>query len=1372
VTPLFRHPAGDYALLWPLVDLGRDAAAAAAYGGVGSAAIAKGTLPLWAVRLERAQRWRLPVSGHRDALACVADLGAQGAKAVTLYQGARVRADGRILWAATDRFSTTPSPEILAPTGVILKAKLDPFRPDDFKGLTRRAAADLAAADAAAGLPAVDRFVDRLQDVTQENSADELKRAAAALRTEQRGLDRAWMDAADPHFKGMAQGTRGSVKDRFLGAVEIDISAPQVAAVERLVAQQSWFVRGMDGQRNDALTLRARKIVAAGFAQGLGRAEVADDLRKQLPDLWQGMGKGYAHTVAANGLARARSHAELSTYAEGGIEYAEVVAMLDERTTDICFLGNTKILTEAGERAIELIHPGDKVVTGFGFLGTVLKRSKRLVHSIVRVRTSSGRQLYVTEEHPFLTRHGWQPAGALCSGDVVSTRHRSTRPPREVAWFYTEYLRRRGEQADPWAELPASAYAERCANVLVTEVDVFADGMYDVYNLEVQDDPTYVAETVVVHNCRLMDGQVIPIAGALDLANRAAAVTTPEDIGKVAPFLRQTRNDQGAMEIHAGKTLLGRFEREGSGNVDDRGRAQQFVAGAGFNGANVGAPPYHHNCRTTLVPRMDVAQVPKGSAMRAVGPAPSENGDWTSFGALEQFKMPTPSKPVVTGTLTPVDDYGLPRWKAPDAGTRRAIGASAEVYGVRTMGSDPMTRGFDEAAPWARAQIDELATNPGLFATPGHAVMHLTAQSSSRAALGALVANPASAGRSRLVQMVDTKGETIWARFTGRMTKAMADAAMAVRLATTPAEAQVAAEELLRIAELAGAVRIGKTVDAVSNPATARVTMGTSGLPARSPLAKPRTTGAQPQTGTKPNAGPSPLEEPAGPRLTGALKDAPIGAQLYAARPDGAIITKAQWKQEHAVWSSATVDANGVPVKRSEWAALSDKAVTFQTSLRVIRPQPSDHVVNVTATQLVNPRFPASRRFLVSALEAEVASNLAGKRDWVVNDHEGNAVFLRIDGAVLGKVPTDVFTRVADAWIQTGNAEKLAKLGVELFTDVRQAYPKARIDWNQRNLIPGVPVHEQVDKRLAIVRDEVQGRIRKEEERLGRALKTAEKGQIITKIVKEGAAKAKPSDVLVDRTAKMTPAQVAAQTAADRATVSDKIKGSLEMQRGETARKALDFALQHCSDPVVQAVAAMGAPRFYRSLQWRRGFMKRRLVLFGEDGEGAFISMPDNYERTLSGQSGRAAVAGRRVLKHEGAHLVDRVGKNGVAARIVRNRLARDVDNLLKGDISLYGKGGTEDEYALPGAFMDRYDAKVYGEEAKALIKNLGKPLKAKDYQTPASIDEYDTRTNTEFLSTAVERLSSAAEIGKNWEVAADQVAFMISALRGHYVPH
>lgn len=1369
MTTLYRHQAQGYALLWPLVDLGRDAVSAAAYGGVGGAAIAKGALPLWAVRLDGAQRWRLPARDRRDALACVAELADRGAAEVALYQGARVRADGRILWAATDRFSTTPSAEILAPTGVILKAKLDPLRPADFKGLTRRAAEDLAAADVTAGLPAVHRFVDRVSDATRGNANEELRRAASVLRTEQRGLDRKWVEAADPHFKDITRSTRASVKDRFMGGVEIDISAPQVAAVQRLVEQQGWFVRGLDGQRNDALTARARKIVAAGLAQGLGRAELAADLRRELPEMWKGMGRGYAHTIAANGLARARSHAELSTYADGGIEYAEVVAMLDERTTDQCFLGNTKILTDTGEKAIELINPGDPVVTGFGFISSVLMRSKRSVDSIVRVRLSSGRQLYVTEEHPFLTRSGWLPAGSLCMGDVIATRHRLVRPAREIAQVVAEYKRRLHLLPDPFAELSPSVYLERCANVLVMEVDVLV-GVYDVYNLQVQDDPTYVAETAVVHNCRLMDGQIIPIRGALDLANRAASVTTPEDIGRVAPFLRQSRNDAGATEIHAGKTLLGRFEREGAGRVDDRGRAQQFVAGDDFTGAHVGGPPYHHNCRTTLVPRMDIDQVPRGSAMRAVGPSPSENGDWASFGALEQFEMPTKSTPVVTGTMMALDDYALPGWKPVAPAVRTAVDSDPTLFALRPMGARPAGRAFDEAAPWGRVTQADAMKEPALLATANDAAVQVLHGGNPRQVLGVLLANPASVGRERLLELRDLKGRPVWARFTGRTTSAYAKAVEAVRLATTQAEIAKATEELVRIAEASGIVRLGKTVEDVALPKETRVTTRTSGLPARSPDASARATGAQPQAGTWPKTGPSPILEDPGPRHGGPMRTVAAGPELYAARPDGSAIASATWKNQRGAWSSTSVDVQGVPVERRAWSALaSTHGATPQTALRAVRPGATDQVVNVTANRVLNPGRQQTRRYVVSALEAELTARHAVKRDWILTDHEGNALFLRVDGAALGKMKGGAFGRAANAWIRSGDASDLAKLGAELHTDVRTFYPNVRVNWQQRNLIPGVPIAEQVDRRLANVRDEIQTHIRAQEAQRKRALTPAEKGALIQRLVKEGAATVPASSVLVTRGTDATPAEVRATTARDRALAG--VKGPMEVQTGSTRVRAINLAFADCSDALLQAVAGLGAPRLYRAPGQERALAIEHNTIYGRNADGTVIVMPRAYDKVLQGRTAQDQYF-QSVLRHEAAHVYSLAGKTDVAARIARNRLARDVDDVRAGDVDVYGKGGKLKEVALPGRFMATYDGRVYAQDETRVRRLVGKKMRAKDFTAPDAVNPHDTRVGQEFLSTAVERLPDAEAMGRNWELAPDQVAFMISALRGHYVPH
>jgi hypothetical protein len=339
-----------------------------------------------------------------------------------------------------------------------------------------------------------------------------------------------------------------------------------------------------------------------------------------------------------------------------------------------------------------------------------------------------------------------------------------------------------------------------------------------------------------------------------------------------------------------------------------------------------------------------------------------------------------------------------------------------------------------------------------------------------------------------------------------------------------------------------------------------------------------------------------------------------------------------------------------------------------------------------------------------------------------------------------------------------------------MFTDVREAYPNVRIDWNQRNLIAGVPVYEQVDKRVAIVRDEVQTRIRKDEIKKGRALNAREKGQLIKQIVTEGASKVKASDVFPDRSTTMTAEQKLVQETADKH--RHPYQGTLETQTDSIQKRALDATFKYCSDAVLQALSPHGAPRFYRVKGWDRGYAARQHVPLGETGGGVVIVAPYDYQKVLDGTLNDFGY-GLSVLTHEGSHVVDSIGKTNVAARVIRSRFIRDVTDLTEGEILIYGKErGIGEEYGYPGKFVDRYDGRVSGKEADNLKKKVGKPFQAKDYQGPETVDEYEVDAHTEFLSQAVMRIESLPALGLNWETAADQVAFMISALRGHYVPH
>jgi SPP1 gp7 family putative phage head morphogenesis protein len=126
------------------------------------------------------------------------------------------------------------------------------------------------------------------------------------------------------------------LKNVHLPRIQESFSQVDEQVLGNIADQSGWWIRDSSGKISDAVTKKGRSIVQRGVGEGLGRDEIAKRLIKELPDMWQKYGFNYARTVAANSVSRARSYSEVSSYASAGITYLEVMAMLDERTTDQC----------------------------------------------------------------------------------------------------------------------------------------------------------------------------------------------------------------------------------------------------------------------------------------------------------------------------------------------------------------------------------------------------------------------------------------------------------------------------------------------------------------------------------------------------------------------------------------------------------------------------------------------------------------------------------------------------------------------------------------------------------------------------------------------------------------------------------------------------------------------------------------------------------------------------------------------------------------------------------------------------------------------------------------------------------------------------
>jgi SPP1 gp7 family putative phage head morphogenesis protein len=147
-------------------------------------------------------------------------------------------------------------------------------------------------------------------------------------------------------------------------AIAADFNALDRRVVRHVVSSQGNFVRDEYGRRLDAFGEQARAIVAAGLEQGLGRDDIAADLERAARAALVERAPFYWDVVASSFIGQGRSFAQMSSYAEAGVQRYRIEAVLDERTTHICryLHGKTFAVADAlrrFERVEQLDQPED-----------------------------------------------------------------------------------------------------------------------------------------------------------------------------------------------------------------------------------------------------------------------------------------------------------------------------------------------------------------------------------------------------------------------------------------------------------------------------------------------------------------------------------------------------------------------------------------------------------------------------------------------------------------------------------------------------------------------------------------------------------------------------------------------------------------------------------------------------------------------------------------------------------------------------------------------------------------------------------------------------------------------------------------------------
>lgn len=214
-------------------------------------------------------------------------------------------------------------------------------------------------------------------------------------------------------------------------------------------------------------------------------------LSKRIVDLWGGQ-KYRAERFARTFTADVATATTVARYRQYGVRYMEFDAELDERTTDQCrclngvqfdltkdsvdryrpplhhhcLASGCKITTMLGEKNIEDIQVGDKVLTHLGHYMPVTETMNRFPDELMDLHTSSY-HVRITPNHPILQ---W---------DMFNGVYR---------WVNAGYL----EEDDMICTVNGYEFI-----VAVQECEP-----EQVYNISVQEDESYIANGIVVHNCR------------------------------------------------------------------------------------------------------------------------------------------------------------------------------------------------------------------------------------------------------------------------------------------------------------------------------------------------------------------------------------------------------------------------------------------------------------------------------------------------------------------------------------------------------------------------------------------------------------------------------------------------------------------------------------------------------------------------------------------------------------------------------------------------------------------------------------------------------------------------------------------------------
>jgi SPP1 gp7 family putative phage head morphogenesis protein len=222
----------------------------------------------------------------------------------------------------------------------LLYPSLDPLDDDDFLIIIRRLAEDLSSKTQRRDAQAVRDSLDLLDVAWAALTVAAVDRLISAVRAVLVGSVDKVIPRTSPIFEAAARAvipaTRASVIEREKLDLDSRLTEADRVTGQSLLRQQGLFIRDEYGRRSDTAVARIRAIVHAGVERGLSQEEISFQLANDLTLSQLGRARAYWDVIGTSFANRARTTTQLTAYEQAGVQSYRFVAVIDDRTTDIC----------------------------------------------------------------------------------------------------------------------------------------------------------------------------------------------------------------------------------------------------------------------------------------------------------------------------------------------------------------------------------------------------------------------------------------------------------------------------------------------------------------------------------------------------------------------------------------------------------------------------------------------------------------------------------------------------------------------------------------------------------------------------------------------------------------------------------------------------------------------------------------------------------------------------------------------------------------------------------------------------------------------------------------------------------------------------